>query len=229
MKPHQGTDRRAVQGDARADQGSRQVGAAEGRRFPLLDRVRGRRRIQEMVAQAGALPAMARRRADPRRSRRWPRATSISGSARSRAPGTGACSPTRSTTTAPSGSPRGSRISPPASMLPDEIPGTLSSLVWVAGDTGLIYSLANEQWRTDNARAALARQAARRRRRTLSRGRRGLPRLGSASRPTSSGSSSPPATTRPAKSGWSPPPIRSAAPMLVRPREKGVEYDVDER
>ena len=37
-------------------------------------------------------------------------------------------------------------------MLPDEIPGTLSALVWVAGDTGLIYSLANEQWRTDNAR-----------------------------------------------------------------------------
>ncbi|MCT2399245.1 S9 family peptidase [Novosphingobium mangrovi (ex Huang et al. 2023)] len=37
-------------------------------------------------------------------------------------------------------------------MLPDEIPGTLSSLVWVAGDKGLVYSLANEQWRTDNAR-----------------------------------------------------------------------------
>ena len=37
-------------------------------------------------------------------------------------------------------------------MLPDEIPGTLSSLVWVADDTGLVYSLANEQWRTDNAR-----------------------------------------------------------------------------
>ncbi|MXP40421.1 prolyl oligopeptidase family serine peptidase [Altererythrobacter soli] len=36
--------------------------------------------------------------------------------------------------------------------LPDEIPGTLSALVWVAGDTGLLYSLANEQWRTDNAR-----------------------------------------------------------------------------
>src|SRR5205085_7037731 len=36
--------------------------------------------------------------------------------------------------------------------LPDEIPGTLSALVWVAGDTGLVYSLANEQWRTDNAR-----------------------------------------------------------------------------
>ena len=37
-------------------------------------------------------------------------------------------------------------------VLPDEIPGTLSSLIWVAGDTGLVYSLANEQWRTDNAR-----------------------------------------------------------------------------
>ena len=37
-------------------------------------------------------------------------------------------------------------------LLPDEIPGTLSSLVWVAHDKGLVYSLANEQWRTDNAR-----------------------------------------------------------------------------
>lgn len=37
-------------------------------------------------------------------------------------------------------------------LLADEIPGTLSGLVWVAGDTGLVYSLANEQWRTDNAR-----------------------------------------------------------------------------
>jgi oligopeptidase B len=37
-------------------------------------------------------------------------------------------------------------------LLPDEIPGTLSALVWVAGDKGLVYSLANEQWRTDNAR-----------------------------------------------------------------------------
>jgi oligopeptidase B len=36
--------------------------------------------------------------------------------------------------------------------LPDVIPGTLSSLVWAAGDTCLVYSLANEQWRTDNAR-----------------------------------------------------------------------------
>ncbi|MDR7102136.1 S9 family peptidase [Croceicoccus sp. BE223] len=37
-------------------------------------------------------------------------------------------------------------------LLPDTIPGTLSSLVWVAGDRAIIYSLANENWRTDNAR-----------------------------------------------------------------------------
>jgi len=36
--------------------------------------------------------------------------------------------------------------------LPDVIEGTLSGLVWVAGDRGLVYGLANEQWRTDNAR-----------------------------------------------------------------------------
>ncbi|MBU6266340.1 MAG: S9 family peptidase [Sphingomonadales bacterium] len=37
-------------------------------------------------------------------------------------------------------------------VLADEIPGTLSSLVWVANDKALVYSLANENWRTDNAR-----------------------------------------------------------------------------
>ncbi|MFA9201523.1 MAG: hypothetical protein ACEQR8_10140 [Cypionkella sp.] len=37
-------------------------------------------------------------------------------------------------------------------LLPDEIPGTLSALLWVAGDKGIVYSRANEQWRTDNAR-----------------------------------------------------------------------------
>ena len=38
-------------------------------------------------------------------------------------------------------------------VLPDEIPGTLSGLIWVANDRGLVYSLANENWRTDNALA----------------------------------------------------------------------------
>ncbi|MFV0623958.1 S9 family peptidase [Sphingomonas sp. ac-8] len=34
----------------------------------------------------------------------------------------------------------------------DVIPGTLSELVWVADSSGFLYGLANEQWRTDNAR-----------------------------------------------------------------------------
>jgi oligopeptidase B len=36
--------------------------------------------------------------------------------------------------------------------LPDVIPGTLSELVWTADGRGFLYSLANDQWRTDNAR-----------------------------------------------------------------------------
>ncbi|MEH6758099.1 MAG: S9 family peptidase [Parasphingorhabdus sp.] len=37
-------------------------------------------------------------------------------------------------------------------LLPDIIPGTLSSLVWSADSTKLLYGLANANWRTDNAR-----------------------------------------------------------------------------
>lgn len=37
-------------------------------------------------------------------------------------------------------------------LLPDTIPETLSSLVWVADDKGLVYGKANANWRTDNAR-----------------------------------------------------------------------------
>lgn len=36
--------------------------------------------------------------------------------------------------------------------LPDVIPGMLSEIVWTADDKGFLYGLANDQWRTDNAR-----------------------------------------------------------------------------
>lgn len=36
--------------------------------------------------------------------------------------------------------------------LPDVIPGTLSNVVWTADSKGFVYGLANENWRTDNAR-----------------------------------------------------------------------------
>jgi oligopeptidase B len=35
--------------------------------------------------------------------------------------------------------------------LPDIIPGTLSNIVWSSDSKGLVYGLANENWRTDNA------------------------------------------------------------------------------
>ncbi len=37
-------------------------------------------------------------------------------------------------------------------MLPEVIPGTLSTLVWTSDSKGLLYGLANDNWRTDNAR-----------------------------------------------------------------------------
>ena len=36
--------------------------------------------------------------------------------------------------------------------LSEVIPGMLSDIVWAADDSGFLYGLANEQWRTDNAR-----------------------------------------------------------------------------
>ena len=37
-------------------------------------------------------------------------------------------------------------------LLPDTIPGMLSEIVWTADSRGFLYGLANENWRTDNAR-----------------------------------------------------------------------------
>ncbi len=113
-------------------------------------------------------------------------------------------------------------------LLADEIPGTLSSLVWVAGDKGLVYSLANENWRTDNARLHWLGQPTSsdvelyheddegfRVGASLSANERWLI-IGASDHETSEVRLVPAAD-----------PL--ATPILVRPREKGVEYDVDER
>jgi oligopeptidase B len=112
-------------------------------------------------------------------------------------------------------------------LLPDEIPGTLSALVWVAGDTGLVYSLANEQWRTDNARLHWLGQPTSsdielyheddegfRVGASMSANERWLI-IGASDHETSEVRLIPAAD-----------PLASA--ILVRPREKGVEYEVDE-
>ncbi len=112
--------------------------------------------------------------------------------------------------------------------LPDEIPGTLSALIWVAGDTGLVYSLANEQWRTDNARLHWLGKPLEedvelyheddegfRVSVSLSANEEWLI-VGTGDHETSE------VRLIPARD-----PL--AVPLLVRPREKGLEYDVDER
>jgi len=112
--------------------------------------------------------------------------------------------------------------------LPDTIPDTLSALVWVANDTGLVYCPANENWRTDCAKlhwlgCETASDI------ELFRERDEGFRVGcslSANEQWVILSASDHETSEvyliPAAN-----PI--AAPMLVRAREKGVEYDVDER
>ncbi len=113
-------------------------------------------------------------------------------------------------------------------VLPDEIPGTLSGLVWVAGDKGLVYSLANEQWRTDNARLHWLGQPLAsdvelyhedddgfRVGASLSANEEWLI-IGTSDHETSE------VRLVPAKAPLSP-------PLLVKPRQAGVEYDVDLR
>ncbi|MEO6388214.1 MAG: S9 family peptidase [Croceibacterium sp.] len=112
--------------------------------------------------------------------------------------------------------------------LPDEIPGTLSGLVWVAQDKGLIYSLANENWRTDNARLHWLGQPIDQDIELFHEDDEGFRVSASLS----------------AKENWViistgdhetseawlvPAEDPTAAPALVKARQKGVEYDVDER
>jgi len=113
-------------------------------------------------------------------------------------------------------------------LLPDEIPGTMSPLVWVADDAGLVYSLVNDHWRTDNAKLHWLdkpvcddvelyheddegfRVAS-----SLSANEKWLI-ISTSDHETSE------VRIVPADN-----PL--ADPVLVRPRRKGVEYDVDER
>ncbi|MBH9536394.1 S9 family peptidase [Novosphingopyxis sp. YJ-S2-01] len=112
--------------------------------------------------------------------------------------------------------------------LPDAIPGTLSDLVWTADGSGFLYCLANEQWRTDNAR---------------------LHRLGDDPKEdielfhesdegfrVSVGETSSRRFLVIASGDHETSEVRlipaddvTAEPILVRPRETGVEYDVEER
>ena len=113
-------------------------------------------------------------------------------------------------------------------LLADEIPGTLSALVWVANDKALVYSLANEQWRTDNARLHWLGQPLDSDVELYHEDDEGF-RVGSSLSSNEEwlliGTSD--HETSECRM------VRAADPLgaqiLVKPREKGVEYDVDER
>ncbi|MBU3991781.1 MAG: S9 family peptidase [Alphaproteobacteria bacterium] len=113
-------------------------------------------------------------------------------------------------------------------LLPDEIPGTLSALVWVSGDKALVYSLANENWRTDNARLHWLGQPVSGDVELYHEDDEGF-RVGS-------GLSADEQWLVIGSSDHETSEVRLvpvgdplAAPLLVKPREAGVEYDVDVR
>ena len=113
-------------------------------------------------------------------------------------------------------------------LLPDEIPGTLSSLVWVAGDTGLVYSLANEQWRTDNARLHWLGQPLAQDTELYHEDDEGF-RVGAALSANEQWLIIGTSDHETSEVRLVPAADPLAAPILVKPRATGVEYDVEER
>jgi oligopeptidase B len=113
-------------------------------------------------------------------------------------------------------------------LLPDEIPGTLSSLVWVAGDKGIVYSLANENWRTDNARLHWLGQDIAGDIELYHEDDEGF-RVGSSLSANEKWLIISTSDHETSEVRLIPAADPLAAPILVKPRRKGVEYDVDER
>ncbi|MCB2088849.1 MAG: S9 family peptidase, partial [Sphingomonadaceae bacterium] len=113
-------------------------------------------------------------------------------------------------------------------MLADEIPGTLSSLVWVAGDRGLVYSLANEQWRTDNALLHWLGQPIEQDIELYHEDDEGF-RVGSSLSANEKWLIIGTSDHETSEVRLVPADDPTAEPLLVAPRKTGVEYDVDER
>lgn len=113
-------------------------------------------------------------------------------------------------------------------LLPDTIPGTLSSLVWVAGDTGLIYSLANEQWRTDNVRLHWLGKALEEDVELYHEDDEGF-RVGSGLSANEKWVIVSTGDHETSEARLIPADDPLAAPILIKARQPGVEYDVEER
>ena len=113
-------------------------------------------------------------------------------------------------------------------MLADEIPGTLSSLVWVAHDRALVYSLANEQWRTDNARLHWLGQPLATDVELYHEHDEGF-RVGSSLSANEQWLIIASSDHETGEVRLVPVAEPLSAPILVKPRQPGVEYDVEER
>ncbi len=113
-------------------------------------------------------------------------------------------------------------------LLPDEIPGTLSALIWVAGDKGLVYSLANEQWRTDNARLHWLGTELSEDVELYHEDDEGF-RVGAGMSANEKWLVIATSDHETSEVRLIPAADPLAEPLLVKPREKGVEYEVDER
>ncbi|PLK27330.1 S9 family peptidase [Novosphingobium sp. TH158] len=111
-------------------------------------------------------------------------------------------------------------------LLADEIPGTLSALVWVAGDKGLVYSLVNEQWRTDNARLHWLGQPLESDVELYHEDDEGF-RVGSSLSANEQWLIISASDHETSEVHLIPAADPLAEPILVKPRQKGVEYDVD--
>ena len=113
-------------------------------------------------------------------------------------------------------------------VLADEIPGTLSSLVWVAGNRGIVYSLANEQWRTDNARLHWLGRPVGEDVELYHEDDEGF-RVGSGLSANEQWLIISTSDHETSEVRLIPASDPLAEPILVKPRAKGVEYEVDER
>lgn len=120
------------------------------------------------------------------------------------------------------------RVIATGEVLPDVIEGTLSSLVWVAGDKGLVYSLANDNWRTDNARLHWLGRPVSEDVELYHEDDEGF-RVGSSLSANENWLIISTSDHETSEVRLIPANDPLAAPILVRERVEGVEYDVDER
>lgn len=113
-------------------------------------------------------------------------------------------------------------------VLADEIPGTLSGLIWVKDDAGIVYSLANENWRTDNTRLHWIGQPLENDVELYHEDDEGF-RVGAALSANEQWLIISTGDHETGEVRLVPADNPLAEPLLVKARQKGVEYDVDER